>query len=83
MQHEPKIKPRIVIFGDLFLVTLIILVVGLPFYIYFSGSKLSYTPEPEFPAKAGHSVETPLSSTQQIPPAVRSTAASKTNLWTK
>jgi len=52
MQHEPKIKSRTVTFGDLFLAALIILVVCLPFYIHFSGSKLSYTPEPEFPTKA-------------------------------
>ena len=52
MQHEPKIKPRAITFGDLFIAALVILAVGLPFYIRFSGSKLSYTPEPEFPAKA-------------------------------
>ena len=52
MQHEPKIKPRAVIFGDLFLAALVMLVVGLPLYIHFSKSKLSYTPEPEFPPKA-------------------------------
>jgi hypothetical protein len=42
--------------ADLGIVLLIALSVGLPLYIKWSGSKLSYTPEPEFPvAKTNHS----------------------------
>ena len=41
--------------ADLGIVLLIALAIGLPLYIKWSGSKLSYTPEPEFPvAKTNH-----------------------------
>jgi hypothetical protein len=36
--------------ADSGIVLLILLAIGLPLYIKWSGSKLSYTPEPEFPA---------------------------------
>jgi hypothetical protein len=36
--------------ADFGIVLLIALAIGLPLYIKWSGSKLSYMPEPEFPA---------------------------------
>ncbi|MFM2082470.1 MAG: hypothetical protein RL380_1161 [Verrucomicrobiota bacterium] len=37
--------------ADCGMVLLILLAIGLPLYIKWSGSKLSYTPEPQFPSE--------------------------------
>jgi hypothetical protein len=53
--NSSRLKAGIRICGDLCFGALIVLVIGLPIYIHFSQSKLSYTPEPKFPSSQTNS----------------------------